>query len=173
MARPRRLEFADALYHLTARGNARANIFSDDEDWRHFLELLSKEVAQQGWQLYAYCFSRKRASAYESFVRQGMKQESPWANPEGQIWLGDEAFLKRMERLALGKPSTNVARAHTRPTAPTLTQAVLGSDSQKESPNREKALTCDERSKRDNMISFKNYGESIWLNLSFANWKMT
>jgi len=27
MARPLRLEFAGALYHLTARGNARANIF--------------------------------------------------------------------------------------------------------------------------------------------------
>ncbi len=77
MARPLRLEFAGALYHLTARGNARANIFSDDEDRRRFLELLSKEVAQQGWQLYAYCFSQKRASAYERFVQQGMKQESP------------------------------------------------------------------------------------------------
>ena len=37
------------------------------------------------------------------------------ANLKGQICLGDEAFLKRMERLAQGKPSTNVARAHTRP----------------------------------------------------------
>ena len=54
-----------------------------------------------------------------------MKQESPWANLKGQVWLSDEAFLKRMERLAQGKPSTNVAPAHTRPTAPTLTQAVL------------------------------------------------
>ena len=54
-----------------------------------------------------------------------MKQESPWAKLKGQICLGDEAFLKRMERLAQGKPSTNVAPAHTRPTAPTLTQAVL------------------------------------------------
>ena len=57
-----------------------------------------------------------------------MKQESPWANLKGQVWLSDEAFLKRMERLAQGKPSTNVARAHARParpTAPTLAQAVL------------------------------------------------
>ena len=54
-----------------------------------------------------------------------MKQESPRANLKGQVWLGDEAFLKRMERLAQAKPSTNVPWAHTRPTAPTLTQAVL------------------------------------------------
>ena len=55
MARPLRLEFTGALCHLTARGNAQAKIFSDDEDRRRSLELLSEEVAQQGWQLYAYC----------------------------------------------------------------------------------------------------------------------
>ena len=57
MARPLRLEFAGALYHLTARGNARADIFADDEDRRLFLELLGKETscsrahqeAFQGW----------------------------------------------------------------------------------------------------------------------------
>ena len=55
MARPLRLEFAGALYHLTAHGNARAKIVSDDKDRRRFLELLGKEVAQKGWKLYAYC----------------------------------------------------------------------------------------------------------------------
>ena len=55
MARPLRLEFAGALYHLTARGNARADIFIDDEDRRLFLELLGKEISQQGWRCYAYC----------------------------------------------------------------------------------------------------------------------
>jgi len=48
----------------------------------------------------------------------------------GGVWVAT-GVLKRVERLALGKPSTNVARAHTRrarrarPTAPPLTQAVL------------------------------------------------
>ena len=147
MARPLRLEFAGALYHLTARGNARAKIISDDGDRRRFLELLGKEVAQQDWQLYAYCFSRKRASAYERFVQQGMKQESPWAKLKGQICLGDEAFLKHMERLAQGKPSANVPRAHTRParpTAPTLTQAVLSTYGIKD----EKTL-CSRRHQRE------------------------
>ena len=55
MARPLRLEFAGALYHVTARGNARADIFLDDDDRRQFLELLGAEIAQQGWRLYAYC----------------------------------------------------------------------------------------------------------------------
>jgi REP element-mobilizing transposase RayT len=55
MARPLRLEFAGALYHLTARGNARADIFVDDADRSLFLDLLGKEIAQQGWRCYAYC----------------------------------------------------------------------------------------------------------------------
>ena len=55
MARPLRLEFPGALYHLTARGNARAPIFLDDEDRGWFLQRLGKEVEQQRWRLYAYC----------------------------------------------------------------------------------------------------------------------
>ena len=55
MARPLRLEFAGALYHLTARGNARSDIFVDDSDRERFLELLGKEIAQQDWRCYAYC----------------------------------------------------------------------------------------------------------------------
>lgn len=55
MARPLRLEFPGALYHLTARGNARENIYHDDTDRRHFLDLLGREIGQQGWKCYAYC----------------------------------------------------------------------------------------------------------------------
>ena len=55
MALPLRLEYAGALYHLTALGNARADIFLDDDDCRRFLELLGKENTQQGWRCYAYC----------------------------------------------------------------------------------------------------------------------
>src|SRR4030067_279618 len=55
MSRPLRLEYAGALYHLTARGNARADIFADDDDRGLFLKLLGQEIAQQGWRCYAYC----------------------------------------------------------------------------------------------------------------------
>ena len=55
MARPLRLEFPGAVYHLTARGDRREPIFDDEGDRLLFLELLGKEVRQQGWLLYAYC----------------------------------------------------------------------------------------------------------------------
>ena len=55
MARPLRLEFAGACYHLTARGDRQEPIFDDDRDRLAFLDLLGKEVLQQGWKLYAFC----------------------------------------------------------------------------------------------------------------------
>ncbi|NOX91108.1 MAG: hypothetical protein GXP18_01255 [Gammaproteobacteria bacterium] len=55
MARQLRLEFAGGLYHLTARGNAQAEIYRDDDDRKLFLDLLRREIEQQGWLCYAYC----------------------------------------------------------------------------------------------------------------------
>lgn len=55
MTRPLRLQFAGALYHLTARGDRQESIFEDDQDRLVFLDLLAKEVLQQGWVLYAFC----------------------------------------------------------------------------------------------------------------------
>ncbi|MEQ1880504.1 MAG: transposase [Burkholderiales bacterium] len=55
MARPLRLEFAGACYHITARGDRQEPIYEDDSDRFVFLDLLAKEVLQQGWILYAFC----------------------------------------------------------------------------------------------------------------------
>jgi REP element-mobilizing transposase RayT len=55
MARPLRIEFSGALYHLTARGNARADIYSDDSDHQQFLSLLHHAVDRYGWYCHAYC----------------------------------------------------------------------------------------------------------------------
>lgn len=55
MTRPLRLAFPGACYHLTARGDRQEPIFEDDEDRLAFLDLLAKEVLQQGWILYAFC----------------------------------------------------------------------------------------------------------------------
>ena len=44
MARPLRVEFAGAIYHVTSWGNAREEILDDDEDRKAFLESLGKVV---------------------------------------------------------------------------------------------------------------------------------
>ena len=40
MARPLRLEFEDAIYHLLGRGNARQRIFSSEQDQSEFVKRL-------------------------------------------------------------------------------------------------------------------------------------
>ena len=42
MARPPRIEFEDAIYHITARGNERRPVFRADRDREKFLELLGR-----------------------------------------------------------------------------------------------------------------------------------
>lgn len=55
MARPLRLEFPGALYHVTARGNARQAIFLDDDDHHRFLAVLGRVVSRFHLLLHAYC----------------------------------------------------------------------------------------------------------------------
>ena len=55
MARPLRIEFAGALYHVTARGNAQADIYNDDSDRQRFLSLLQNTVERYDWYCHAYC----------------------------------------------------------------------------------------------------------------------
>jgi putative transposase len=55
MARPLRLEFAGAIYHLTSRGNAREKVFHSDADRELFLKTLSRVVNRYGWICHAYC----------------------------------------------------------------------------------------------------------------------
>ena len=46
MARPLRIEFKGALYHILSRGNERRDIFSDDDDCQAFLSVL-KEMSER------------------------------------------------------------------------------------------------------------------------------
>jgi len=55
MARPLRIEFPGALYHLTSRGNERRPLFLDNKDRNNFLALLSSVVDRFNWLCHAYC----------------------------------------------------------------------------------------------------------------------
>ena len=55
MARPLRIEYPGAVYHLTARGNARQKIFWGDTDRQAFLATLAHVIARFGCLCHAYC----------------------------------------------------------------------------------------------------------------------
>jgi putative transposase len=54
MARPLRVEFAGALYHLTGRGNSRRRIFADEGDCAKFVQLLIESLRRYEVVLHAY-----------------------------------------------------------------------------------------------------------------------
>lgn len=55
MARPIRVEYADAAYHVTARGNERKELYRDDYDRRRFLVTLATASDRFGLVVHAYC----------------------------------------------------------------------------------------------------------------------
>ena len=55
MARPLRVEYAGAVYHVTCRGNARERIFLVDPDRDLFLDVLADVVKRFNWRCHAYC----------------------------------------------------------------------------------------------------------------------
>ena len=55
MARPLRIEYSGAVYHITSRGNARRRIYKDDPDRAGFLDVLCSVVKKYNWLCHAYC----------------------------------------------------------------------------------------------------------------------
>jgi putative transposase len=55
VARPLRIEFPGALYHVTSRGNAREAIVRDDADRQMWLAVLGEVLSRGHWLCHAYC----------------------------------------------------------------------------------------------------------------------
>ena len=246
MSRPIRIEFPDALYHVTARGDRREDIFEDDHDRRTFLATLATVVEQFNWLCYAWClmdnhyhlliqtpdgnlsrgmrqlngvftqtsnrrhqrvghlfqgrfkailvdsdayllelaryvvlnpvragmvkkpgnwpwssyraslgsapadaflaidgllaqFAKRRSVAqarYAQFVTEGIKGSSPWQHLKGQVFLGDEKFVERMQAHVeeQQRRDVQIPIAHRRPPPPTLKE--IG----KAAPDRNSAI---------------------------------
>ncbi len=245
MSRPIRIEFPNALYHVTARGDRREDIFEDDFDRQTFLATLEQVITQFNWTCYAWClmdnhyhlliqtpegnlskgmrqlngvytqasnrrhqrvghlfqgrfkailvdrdayllelaryivlnpvranmvkkpadwkwssyrasvglelatpwlsadgllalFAKQRSLAqqrYAQFVVEGIKATSPWANLKGQVFLGDEQFVNRMQKhIRSGKDDVQIPLAQRRPIPPSLAQI------EQRTPDRDTAI---------------------------------
>src|ERR1700730_923313 len=54
MARPLRIEFEGALYHVTGRGNAQQRVFDDQKDCAKFVQLLVESLERYDVALHAF-----------------------------------------------------------------------------------------------------------------------
>ena len=55
MARPLRIEYPGAVYHVTSRGNEKKPVFKDDHDRDNFLNALQHVNKRYSWICHAYC----------------------------------------------------------------------------------------------------------------------
>ena len=55
MARPLRIEYAGAVYHIASRGNEKKPVYKDDRDRDNFLTTLDKVNKRYNWLCHAYC----------------------------------------------------------------------------------------------------------------------
>jgi len=54
MARPLRIQYPGAVYHITCRGNARQDIYRDSKDRKAFLEILTESQKIYSIKIYSY-----------------------------------------------------------------------------------------------------------------------
>jgi len=78
MARPLRIEYSGALYHVTSRGNAGNRIYRNDKDRTYFLELLGFIIERLHWLCHSYCLMDNHyhliIETPEGKLSQGMRQ---------------------------------------------------------------------------------------------------
>ena len=78
MARPLRIEYPHALYHVTSRGDRREEIFADDTDRQQWLDILASVCRRTGWRCYAYCLMENHyhiiIETPHANLSQGMRQ---------------------------------------------------------------------------------------------------
>jgi putative transposase len=78
MARPLRIAYEGALYHLTSRGNEKQPIFRSDSDRSFFLHTFLDVVERFKWKCYAFCLMDNHyhlmVETLLANVSQGMRQ---------------------------------------------------------------------------------------------------
>jgi REP element-mobilizing transposase RayT len=55
MTRPLRLEVSDGLFHVTARGNEKRDIYRSDDDRQTFVWLLARTARRSRWKVLSFC----------------------------------------------------------------------------------------------------------------------
>jgi REP element-mobilizing transposase RayT len=86
MARPLRLEFADALYHITSRGNERRAIFRTNRDRKTFLTFLGAAALRFGWSVTAWVLMTNHFHLVLQTPEPNLSKRMQWLNSAYANW---------------------------------------------------------------------------------------
>ena len=78
MARPLRIAFEGALYHVTSRGDRQENVYETDDDRNKYLSILCDVCNRFNWEVHAYCLMSNHyhllIETHEANLSKGMRQ---------------------------------------------------------------------------------------------------
>ena len=80
MARPLRVEYPGAYYHVINRGNAGEDIFISDRNKEKFLEYLNKANERYGVTIHAYCLMTNHYHLLIETPLPNLSQAIKWVN---------------------------------------------------------------------------------------------
>jgi putative transposase len=86
MARPLRLEFPEATYHITSRGNEQRNIFYTDDDRLAFLTLLGDAARRFGWSITAWVLMTNHFHLVLQTPEPNLSKGMQWLNGTYAAW---------------------------------------------------------------------------------------
>jgi putative transposase len=93
MARPLRVEYSGAYYHIINRGNAGENIFIDERDREKFLEYLAKGIERFTTRIHAYCLMSNHYHLLFETPQANLSVAIQWINVNYSVY-----FNKRHQR---------------------------------------------------------------------------
>jgi len=86
MPRPLRIQRVGCWYHVTARGNERREIFRDDRDRRHFVDLLEESVGLFALRLHAYVLMANHYHLLVDLTEPNLSRAIHWLNVSYTVW---------------------------------------------------------------------------------------
>ena len=86
MARPLRIQRTGCWYHIAAHGNLRRQIFVDDKDRRHFLELLEATVGMFSLRLHAFVLMSNHYHLLLEITEVNLSRSVQWLNTSYSVW---------------------------------------------------------------------------------------
>jgi putative transposase len=90
MARPLRIEYPGAVYHVTSRGNERKAIFRTDADREAFLTFVGRAVKRFGWSLTAWVLMTNHFHLVIQTPEPNLSRGMHWLNGSYAGWFNHE-----------------------------------------------------------------------------------
>jgi len=86
MTRSLRMDYPDTFYHVLSRGNERKEIFRDDQDYYHFLEILAKMVERFQLEIHAYVLMENHYHLLIRTEEANLSRAIQWLGVSYSVW---------------------------------------------------------------------------------------